>query len=252
MKKIIILSIIALFAAISLRAQETGSEWDKANTAYAEGNFAEAITIYNNILATGLESSNLYYNLANAYYKSDSVAKAIINYNRALKLAPSDESILHNLEIAEARTINRIEKVPTFILFEWAAAFKNIFSSDLWAIISLVAFAVTLMFVAYYLLSGTALKRKVSFSISTTALVVFILSLTMSIRLKNDKINSHDAIVVSSAAPVKSSPDKNGKDLFILNEGAKVKIKDNMNGYSEVTIESGNKGWIPTSAIEII
>ena len=65
-------------------------------------------------------------------------------------------------------------------------------------------------------------------------------------------MDSSEAIVMSSAAPVKSSPDSNGTDLFILNEGAKVTILDNLNGWYEIVIASGNKGWISGEYVEII
>lgn len=252
MKKILITFISFFLFSGYINASEADTLWNKANDAYGDGNYQQAIDLYNQILNSGVESEKLYYNLGNAYFKVDSLSKSIINYNRALKLSPSDEDILHNLEVASARTVNRIEEVPVFFVVDWLDMFRQMFSSDTWAIISIIAFTLMLLCAVIYLLSNTVVKRKISFSLCVTSLILFICSLTMSISLKNRKIDSSEAIVVSTAAPVKSSPDRNGKDLFILNEGAKVKVRETINGYSEVVIASGNRGWILSSAIEVI
>ena len=62
--------------------------WDRANTAYVNGDYHAAAEIYEGILAQGLSSVKLYYNLANAYFKVGRYGKAILYYNRALRLAP--------------------------------------------------------------------------------------------------------------------------------------------------------------------
>ena len=48
--------------------------WDRANTAYVNGDYHAAAEIYEGILAQGLSSVKLYYNLANAYFKVGSWA----------------------------------------------------------------------------------------------------------------------------------------------------------------------------------
>lgn len=61
------------------------------------------------------------------------------------------------------------------------------------------------------------------------------------------------AIVMSPTVTVKSTPDESGTELFVLHEGTKVFVEDNsMKGWKEIRLEDGNKGWIPTEAIEII
>ena len=52
---------------------------------------------------------------------------------------------------------------------------------------------------------------------------------------------------------VKSSPsDGSAKDLFILHEGTRVRILDNVGGYSQIEIADGRQGWIPSGEIEVI
>jgi SH3-like domain-containing protein len=52
---------------------------------------------------------------------------------------------------------------------------------------------------------------------------------------------------------VKSSPSADSaKDLFILHEGTRVRILDNVSGYSQIEIADGRQGWIASGDIEVI
>jgi SH3-like domain-containing protein len=58
---------------------------------------------------------------------------------------------------------------------------------------------------------------------------------------------------MESAVSVKSTPAKNGTDLFILHEGTKVVIVDNsMREWKEVRVADGKQGWVETKSIEDI
>jgi SH3-like domain-containing protein len=52
---------------------------------------------------------------------------------------------------------------------------------------------------------------------------------------------------------VTSSPSSDAaKSLFILHEGTKVKVLDEVSGYSDVELADGRRGWIATQDIERI
>ena len=60
------------------------------------------------------------------------------------------------------------------------------------------------------------------------------------------------AVVISSAAPVKSSPDRSATDLFVLHEGTTLRVVSTLDEWSEVVIADGKKGWIESGKIERI
>ena len=105
--------------AVGEPAQTTGDVpadelWDRANTAYINGDYRGAAEIYGEILDRGLGSVKLYYNLANACFKEGQTGRAILFYRRALRLAPGNDDIRYNLSVAEARTKDTIERIPEF------------------------------------------------------------------------------------------------------------------------------------------
>ena len=66
-------------------------------------------------------------------------------------------------------------------------------------------------------------------------------------------VHRRGAIVVAPAVTVKSTPAKQGTDLFILHEGTKVTITDgSMKDWKGIRLADGKEGWIETRQIELI
>ncbi len=72
----------------------------KGNTLYEQGSYDEAISEYSKLLAQGVESGSLYYNLGNCYIKKGAIGKAILNYERAKRLIPRDSDLKSNYSFA--------------------------------------------------------------------------------------------------------------------------------------------------------
>ena len=162
MKKIILIvfPLVALCCGTVVAQADADKIWDDANTAYINADYVAAIDGYEKLLDSGLESDRLYLNLGNAYFKRGMNGKAILNYNRALKLAPSDDDIRYNLSIANAYVQDKIDAVPVFFAKRWLIGLGNSLSSNAWAALSLLFFALTLVGLgAYLLLRRVALQK---------------------------------------------------------------------------------------------
>ena len=253
MKRTIILIILINLTALVSVAQKIDPLIDSANNAYAEQNYEKAVGFYEKVLDKGLESPELYYNLGNAYYKLHDIASAILNYERAQQLAPNDEDILYNLELAKKQITDKIEPIPEFFLLRWANNALNLFSSNAWAFASLITFIAFLVLFSLYLYSGRLGVKKTSFWIGVIALIISIVSFSLSYHQKQDIVNSGEAIVFSPKVTVKSSPSESGTELFVIHRGVKVYIVDNeIKGWYEVKLADGNKGWLKRKTVEPI
>ena len=226
--------------------------WDMANLAYNEGNFAKAVATYEQILSQNLHSAALYYNLANAYFKQGELGKALLNYNRASRIAPGDEDIRHNQEYAEKMTKDSIEKIPEFFLITWLRSVRGAMSCTAWTVLSIVMLATALVMALLYLLAQRMSLRKVGFYTMAVAVLLFVATSIFAISERNQLVGRSEAIVMSTAASVKSSPDRSATELFVLHEGTKVSIGETTDGWAEVRIADGRKGWIEDKRIERI
>ena len=79
----------------------------KANQAYSEGRFQEAVDGYQSLVQAGRSSANLFYDLGNAWFRLGNFGEAILNYERALALEPRHPESEANLQLArdEARAL---------------------------------------------------------------------------------------------------------------------------------------------------
>ena len=68
-------SNVSAISTISLKEKDMAA----ANQAYDNGDYESAVQIYNQILSSGFDSWQLYYNLGNTYYRLDSIGKSILN-----------------------------------------------------------------------------------------------------------------------------------------------------------------------------
>jgi SH3-like domain-containing protein len=48
---------------------------------------------------------------------------------------------------------------------------------------------------------------------------------------------------------VKSAPSTTGTNLFLIHEGLKVKITDQLEKWKEIELADGNKGWVADSCL---
>ncbi len=226
--------------------------WDRANTAYVNGDFHTAAEIYERILAQGLSSVKLYYNLANACFKEGRLGKSILFYRRALRLSPGSDDIRYNLSVAEARTKDNIEQIPEFFLTEWMRGVRHTMSCTAWSLLSLAALACALALFLTYLLAQRLPLRKTGFYGTLAAVAVFMLTSWFAVGERREMLDDTQAVVMSLSTAVKSSPDKSATDLFVLHEGTLVEITDRLDNWCEITIADGKKGWLECKTIETI
>jgi len=224
----------------------------EADSAYIRGQYQQAIKDYEMLLKQGA-SADLYYNLGNAYYRSENITRAVLNYERALLLSPGDRDIRFNLQIARAKTIDKIVPESEMFFFTWYRSLVNLMSVDAWAWTALIALALLIVLLLVYLFSERIWLRKVGFFGGFVLLILFALSNLFAWQQKQDLLFRKGAIVISPSVTVKSTPAKNGTELFILHEGTKVSITDGtMKGWMGIRIADGKEGWIESNMIEEI
>ncbi len=252
MKRFIYLISFCFFAVTSLFARESDSLWVKANNYYSLGEYTNALEYYKQIEKDGYMSANLWYNMGNTYYKLQDDGKAILCYERALKLDPANGDVKHNLEIAKLKTLDKIDTVPEFILSTWAKDLRNTMSSDRWAWTGVILLVVTALLMLLFRHASTVSKRKISFVCACVVCVAAVISLLFSANLKSKATANDYAIVLAPVSSIKSAPNSTGGNLFILHEGTKIEILENVGQWSRVELSDGRQGWMESKDFETI
>ncbi|MEE4115389.1 MAG: tetratricopeptide repeat protein [Marinilabiliaceae bacterium] len=245
----LLLILFTLTSAISLYAQDSEIIFNEGVEAYASEDYKLAIDKWERLISSGYYSPELYYNLGNAWFKEGSIPGAILYYEKALLLKPFNEDYRYNLEIALAYTTDRFETVPEVFFVRWYKMLSLLRGSNSWAMISLVLFILSLLLILVYLFSSGLVLKKVSFYAGLLLIFFSLVSLSLSYMNKQITVKRQSAIIFTPVVTGKSSPGNDGKDLFVIHEGTKVRIEDQIGEWAEVRLSDGNVGWILLSDI---
>jgi len=224
--------------------------FSQANAQYAEGNYADAITQYEQIILEQ-PAPEVYYNLGNAYFKQGELAQSILAYERALRLKPSYTDAQHNLQFAQSRIVDNIEDTNSFFLSSWIKVVRNAFSQSTWIILSITLFICMLLGFFFFAFSQTLWIRKTAFYTSIIALFISIVACLNASSLHYRDTQRAEAIITQGIVNAKSSPDRSGNDLFTIHEGTKVEIKEVIGDWCCIHV-GNNIGWMPLAYLERI
>ena len=252
-KLVIIVTILFSFVSKSIFSNEN-TNFEKANTLYAQNKFNEAKDIYLGIAAKKYVSAELYFNLGNCLYKLDSLEGAILYFERAKKLKPNDEDINLNLQIANGKIIDKIEPVPQLFIATFWLEFVGFFATYIWAIISVTFSFISVLFFLFYYFSKNSLQKRIYFFSGIVMLFVMLFSLVV-VNASHNYFNTKDksrGIIYEEVVNIKSAPSENSVNLFSLHIGTTVNIKEIEGDWLKVKIDNGNEGWVKSTSLRII
>ncbi len=248
--RIFSLGVLCLFLmALSIRGESIAeSFFSEGVQAYTQGDFEKALHAFLRIRNSGVETSEINYNIGNCFFKLGKLGKAVFFYEKALIHSRRDSEIKSNLQLVQSQLKDKIE-VPLqnvfLIPFEWI---KNILS--LWEL-SLVN--VILVWLLLILLSikiflwGKALALKTWIYI----LAVFQLFLLMTWGL-SFKESRNKAIILTAEVQVHSGPGESFPKNFKIHEGLKISLLESQGEWSKISLSNGWTGWIKSESYEKI
>jgi len=236
--------IICLSMLLGVLHANPDSLFQAASKLYQEGKYEMALEKYGEIILSGYESADLYYNMGNAAYRSNSIGYAILYFEKTLKLDPSHEDAANNLEFASRYRVDTFEEVPELFIQTWIRSFFQMLPERSWSILALILFILIISTVLIYIFSRKLFLKKLGFYVALIALFLFILSFTGALKRHRSIVNPDSAIILSPSVVVRSTPSESGTELFILHEGTRVKINEGVTGWQNIRVIDGREGWI--------
>lgn len=246
--------LILFFITLPLKASALISE---ADSAYMRHDYMSAAKLYEEAIKTEGVSSELYYNLGNAYYRLGKLGRSIINYERALRLNPLNDDAISNLSFVKTKKLDKeydnrsfINKITDKILY--------CFSSNGWAIISLILFILIISGVISYIFSKNMTTQKIGFFGGIICIIIFIITLTCAIVSASIFHNKNYAIILDESVMLSTTPkipESHAEEAMLLHEGAKIEIIDSIKTTNTVWYDvkfNNNRAWINANSTEII
>ena len=225
--------------------------FQKSNDYYTNGDYQNAVNGYLDVLDSGFESAELYFNLGNSFYKLNNIPDSNFYYEKAKSISPNDDDILTNLIFAKNIRIDKIEILPITPIQNLKLSILNLFSEKGWSIslISLIWF-MSFAFI-FYIISKDSKFKRLYFTISIV--LVILSSLTLFINFEKKKLGEIKyAIVYDKEIEVWSEPNNISELKFLLHEGTKVKQLDVIEDWVNIQLENGTLGWIQSSSLRVL
>lgn len=244
--------LLLLFVYSNAFAQNNSELFKQANELYRNEKYVEAIGLYERIEASGLVSSELYYNLGNSYYKINKVAPSIYNLEKALLLNPQNSDAANNLVFANRMAIDAIEELPKSFFQNLEENIIQQLSFDQWAYVAVAASILTCLFFLFFYFSYIPARKRTYFVISILSSLIFIFSLFFTFKQFDTSISTIEAIVFDEKTSVKDAPLASGQEVFEIHEGLKVMVLDEVDVWKKIKLSDGKTGWVLAESLKIL
>lgn len=234
----------------------------EADEAYRERNYSQALASYLLLADERGVSSELYYNIANCYYRLGQTGKAVLYYEKSLKLDPTNSDARQNLEFVKT-TIQGAPESTRSLMGDTYESISRRLTADGWAWTAIAEFGLLLLLVAIYFISSRPGLRKISFFSGMVLLLVFALTVVITMQSASRTIGSRYAVVTAQVSKMSSSPDKKDKSettYVMVPSGVKVEITDSLltpkdevsSKWYKVKLNDSSQAWAPAADVEKI
>ena len=252
MRTLITLLIILLsFAVFPFEAEELFRE---GVDSYQDGNYNEAVEKWEELISKGYRDARIYYNLGNAYFRAGSYGRAVLSLERAARLSPNDGKIRDNLKFVRARLKDNFDDgtLSASIAFRILKGLENLLPlSTLRAAVTGLNYLLCLSIALLLLLRSNHVRSAATFG----GTIIFALLLIFSILFGLNYYKSHvveGGVIVSLSVTGRSSPRQDATVLFVVHEGTKVRIWDEVGDWTRVSLPNGLTGFILKDTLEKI
>jgi len=236
--------IALLFCAGSALSAIAQSEADfaKANQAYAQGQFKEAIAAYETLVSAGDWNANLFYDLGNAYFRTHDFGHAILNYERALALDQHHPEATANLQIARDES-RALELQPTRL-----ERYLQFASINEYSIAAAVAFWLGIFGIAALIFARRRSAALISLSI--LCLLVCAMAVWAIHTLDNGSKGRALAIVTGNDVQARLATADTANSVLALPAGSEIKILSTRGDWMYAALPNDLRGWIQTKNAE--
>ena len=242
-------SLSAFLMAVSCSySMDSHKLFHEANDLFINKKYKKSIELYEKIIDSGQKNSTVFYNLGNAYYRLGNIGHAIWAYKHANKFSPRDKDIIHNLKMAEAKKIDRINSPPLFILHDFYRKIKSsMIMSESILLGGILFFIFSLLWIKQIFSGKKNVLSKSIFQILITFIII-VHAIILDMAFERKRI-SNEAIIVGKSNAQSGPFLGDNKILFQINEGSVVEVLEEKNNWSEIILIDGKKGWVLSNAL---
>lgn len=231
----------------------------EAAVLYDQGQFDQAVARYESLLAAGVRSANLYFNLGNAHFKAGHLGRAILNYERAHQLEPRDRDVDGNLGFVVKQT-KAYDATAAGGWSAWLEGGRDSLTTDEWTSLAAACYWLAMLglIVLIWLSPAIEWRRWLRSAAITCGGIALLASVGLGARIVIEE-GPPAGIAVTKEVVVRFAPVDDGMRHFTAYEGQKLWIvgerpsrMQGVPGWLEVERADGKRGWVPADTVEKI
>jgi tetratricopeptide (TPR) repeat protein len=214
--------------------------------------YREAAELYEQILRSGFEHPDIYYNLGNAYFKVNDLGRAVLNYRRAERFTPSDPDLAENLRSAKSKVLDQEpdrrppELLRTLLFWHYETSLLFLAKAALASYLALCAALCAHIF---------ARKAPLRWLVKALAVLTVALTVSFAVRFYQDK-TQRVAVVLAADARVRTGYSEKETEKFVVHAGTELMVEDirEVEGerWLKVALSKDLRGWIRGAAVAIV
>lgn len=215
----------------------------RAGEAYEAKRYTQATTGYEQLLAAGYEGGDVYYNLGSAYFRSGRLAESIWAWLKASERMPRSEDLAANLNLARRQVTDKLPprqaSATLRTIFFWHYIFS--LSERAW----ILAGANLLL----WLLLAMRLRRRDEV-ISLAVFVLAVITIAVGASIITESLKEHGwGVVKADTTQARSAASADTVMLFELHNGAEFDVESTHNGWVQIRLSDGKRGWLPREQV---
>ena len=214
-------------------------DFERANQAYASGNFDKALAGYKKALASG-NHANVWFNYGNALYRKDRLGEAVLAYERALLAQPSHPEAAANLKFVRNKANARVAEEP-WVEKAWRYVAQPAAS---WLLVGEAWLGIVLM--------SVALRGRRSRGMLVLGGLLAFLGIGGIAALHFARSELANVAVAISPVDARTDPADRAALAESLGAGSRVQVLSVQGDWTYSILQGGGRGWIPTKSIERI
>ena len=217
----------------------------RANALYSAEQYAEASALYEKVIAAGVESGAVHFNLGNAYFKAGDVGRAVLSYERAARMIPSDPDLAANLAYArELAGDAPVDSLITRVLFPLAGRLDT---ERLLLLAALGWWTMLLSLAVSRLVPAVESPLRWTAAVAAVILVVGLSS--AAYRYRTIELPRWGVVTATAETTVRYEPSASGTAFFAARPGTVLRVLGEREGWLQVAGRDGRRGWIEAEMV---
>ncbi len=251
-----LLATALLLAAVPAQADSQRALFERGNAAYARGDYEAAARAYEQLVASGVDDADVYYDLGLSHAKQGAHGRAIHAFEGALAVAPGDDAIEAAVTASQAALGRRRAAASGEATVQTRPPFREAAVRGLHVdTLALLTLALCALF--FGALGALRVTRgelaRLALWIAAPLLGLGLAAAGLALGQKLDAFDAGDAaIALGDALPLREAPDPRAAPRGMLHEGERVRIVARDRGWAHVRVSPSREGWLTSDALGIL